>query len=636
MADQEALLKIVWNQFKRSKDHWAEDHNNMDTWDKYWERSEDVVPTSEDWEERIHIPLVFNAEQVLTPRIHSVITATNPPFDVVGVEQSDTQGANAIKNLEAHHFDLSNFNGKSIYYVRQAAVRGTTIAEVFWHRKERYITTKAAEEEEITQKDPITGENRVIGMETVTRKRSKDILVKNHPDFEVWSVKDAFPDPDSLSFDDDLPFIRRQKISIDKLREWNESAEALGIPVFENLDKLEEDILKKAKKPDEEMPQMQMNITLLHYWGLINLSDYGIEGVPDKNIPAWITVGYTDNNDNDYNTADKYFMRSIKNPYWHGKPPYVKSVWIKKKTPSWFGVGIPEVGQSSADRVNKIVNMRMDNIKRIINKRFFFDYNDTNLDINAAESGEPGIGIGMRDTQRSMVWEQVGDVTQSSYVEERMAKEDFREATGAVAAISPGTKGEQHSTVRGMMLLQGQAGERLKIIATDIELTFNKEMAQMYHELSKQYLKERQVFDVLGEDGKYYPFEVSPEDIIAKVNFRTTGVSEIVAREMQVNQLLQFKQLTLDDPTVNKAEINKRIAILFGFKDLDKLIREMTPEQEMMLRQNARAGGTRSPVNRSMPSPEGGGRPPGEEALGLGKSEEELASAGMGGGEFGG
>ncbi|GAI14556.1 unnamed protein product, partial [marine sediment metagenome] len=108
-------------------------------------------------------------------------------------------------------------------------------------------------------------------------------------------------------------------------------------------------------------------------------------------------------------------------------------------------------------------------------------------------------------------------------------------------------------------------------------------------------------------------------------------------REMQINQLLQFKQLTMDDPTVNKAEINKRIAILFGFKDLDKLIRPLTAEQEMAMRQTLRGGGgaegSPSSPGRSMPSPEGSGRPPGEEMLGLGK-EEEMITEVPGGGEY--
>lgn len=632
MEEIHPLTKIVWNQFKRSKDFWASEYEAIDNWDLYWESSPDVVSATKDWEDKIHVPLTFGAEQVLTPRIHAVITATDPPFDVVGVEKRDDRGAISIKHLEGHHFKLSDFDGKSVYYVRQAAARGTTIAQVFWNLKERYLTNRGVEEEDITELDPVTGEQIVVGKRPVTRKRTKKAKIRNHPDFEVFSVKDAFPDPDSVGFEEDLedlPFIRRQKVSFQKLKDWNEIAKALGIDEFQNLDKLEEEIITKKKK-DEEVTT-QVNITLLHYWGVIDLSKYEIEvkeNLKEKMLPSWITIGYTD--ENEESLKGKYFIRAIENPYYHGEHPFVKSVWIKKKTPSWFGIGIAQAGQSSADRVNDIVNMRQANIKRIINKRFFYDVNDVSLDLDAAERGEPGVGIGMRDTIRSMVWEQIGDVTQSSYLEEKMAKQDFQEATGAVAAITPGGRSEQHATVRGMMLLQGQAGERLKIIAKDIEGTFNKRLSQMYHELSKQFMKKKEVFDILGEDGKYYPFEVSPEDIVAKVNFRTTGVSEIVSREMQINQLLQFKQLTMNDPTIDKAEINRRIAILFGFKDLDSLIRKLSPEQEVQLMsmmggKGATTGATTGAL--PMPSPEGAGRPevvPEEKALSFEGTEERV------------
>jgi hypothetical protein len=632
MPEKSSLKEVVWNQFIRSRDFYSDEHHNIEKWDKYWESSPDVVKVSEDWEERIHVPMTFDAEQVLTPRVHSVITATNPPFDVVGVEQQDEKSAIPIKHLIGHQFELSKFETKSIAYIRQAAIRGTTIAEVFWHRKERYLTTNEMEEVDEVVEDPITKKDIVVATTLQKMKRTKMTTVKNHADFEVWSVLDAFPDPDAIDFDDDLPFIRRQKISIDKLKEWNKVAEDLGMDTFDYLNELEKEILEKSKVTGKELTQAQMNIYLLHYYGLVDLSSYGVEvegKLEGKSVPAWITVGYTD--EDDESIEGKYVMRAIRNPYWHGRPPFVKSVWTTKKMPSFFGVGIAEAGQSSADRINKIVNMRMDNIKRIINKRFYYNINDTYLDMNAAESGEPGRGIGMSDINASMKWEDTPDVTQSSYLEEQQAKDDFRQATGAVAAISPGKKGEQHQTVRGMMLLQGQAGERLKIISTNIEETFNKQLAQMYFELIKQYMNEEEVFDIVNEEGAIVVQTVTPEEVLRKVNFRTTGVTEVVNREMQINQLMQFKQYTLEDITINKAEINKRIAILFGFKDLDKLIREVTPEQEIAMRQalgGGGGGGGPAPNRpRPMPNPEGAGRPATDQ-LGFEKAEDQLKVSG--------
>ena len=44
-----------------------------------------------------------------------------------------------------------------------------------------------------------------------------------------------------------------------------------------------------------------------------------------------------------------------------------------------------------------------------------------------------------------------------------------------------------------------------------------------------------------------------------------------------IGQLLRFKELSMNDPSVNRAEINKRIAEFMGFKDIPKLIVPAAP-----------------------------------------------------------
>jgi hypothetical protein len=71
---------------------------------------------------------------------------------------------------------------------------------------------------------------------------------------------------------------------------------------------------------------------------------------------------------------------------------------------------------------------------------------------------------------------------------------------------------------------------------------------------------------------------VSPQDIQAQAQFIPMGVSETLQREVQIGQLMRFKELTVNDPTINRQEINKRIAELMGFKDIQKLLTPMQPQ----------------------------------------------------------
>jgi hypothetical protein len=82
---------------------------------------------------------------------------------------------------------------------------------------------------------------------------------------------------------------------------------------------------------------------------------------------------------------------------------------------------------------------------------------------------------------------------------------------------------------------------------------------------------------ITGAEGNQELAKVSPQDIQAKVYFIPTGVSETMNKEIQVGQLLRFKEITANDPTVNRTEINRRIAELMGFKDIQKLMIPQRP-----------------------------------------------------------
>jgi hypothetical protein len=69
-------------------------------------------------------------------------------------------------------------------------------------------------------------------------------------------------------------------------------------------------------------------------------------------------------------------------------------------------------------------------------------------------------------------------------------------------------------------------------------------------------------------------------DIRARVKFIPTGVSETINKEVQIGQLLRFKEITVNDRTINQAELNRRIGELMGFKGLDKLVVNQKPVRQ--------------------------------------------------------
>jgi hypothetical protein len=210
-----------------------------------------------------------------------------------------------------------------------------------------------------------------------------------------------------------------------------------------------------------------------------------------------------------------------------------------------------------------------------------YNKNDTLLNKRQLEVSKPGKAIGVSDVETSVKFIDIPDVTAEAYKEEEMAKQDFRESTGATSAMMPSdAQDEQHRTAMGIQLLQGAAGMRLRPVLRNIELDGIQTLAMFFFSNCKQFMTSPQWIQVTGEQGQQYQVKVTPEQIQAKIFFIPTGISETVNKETQLGQLLRFKEVTMNDPTVNRAEVNKRIAELFGFKDLNKLIVPQQPIQQ--------------------------------------------------------
>jgi len=205
-------------------------------------------------------------------------------------------------------------------------------------------------------------------------------------------------------------------------------------------------------------------------------------------------------------------------------------------------------------------------------------------------------------------------VTQSSYKEEEMAKNDFREATGAVANLMPEI-GSEHRTAMGIELLQGAAGMRFRPVLRRMETDLIAQLAMFFFSNLKQFMTEGEWVQITGKNGKVEPIKITPQELQAKVYFIPTGISETLNKETMVGQLLRFKEVTANDPTVNRQEINKRIAELMGFKDIEKLMtplqqtrgtEQLTTDDMLMIQQRLGEGATPEQIKSEMLGPRAG------------------------------
>ena len=497
-----------------------------------------------DWQNAVHVPITFEAEQTITPRIFGALFPDDAPLDVKVEGDVEVQAGIPIKNTIQHYFRLSGVQVSAMSTLTQNTLFGTSYVEASWLVQRQW-------------------------MQDNTTLETYSALTANRPDCKFVSFFEIYPHPAKIEVTDPLPLVRRRFADAEYLKSLMDN------PRFDTSS-LKEALQTQSVVWDQSsiqgndgramMLEKKDSYEILEYWGPWDES-YTKNGqvVTRKAVPYWIIV-----------INRKVKIRGIRNPYNHQRAPFCKTKFYTDAKPSWFGIGIGKVGKPTQERLNKLVNQRLDNVDLVLNKQGVYNGNDPLINVRKLQFSKPGQWHKVSDVNASLKWMEMPDVTGSSYNEETLAKQDFREATGATQVLMP-AEGAQHRTYSGLNLLQSNAGLRFGPVLRMLEVALIQDLAVMYLSMLQQFMSQPEWIKVINEDGSESQIQIFPEDIQAKVYFIPTGVSELMNKDFQVSQLMKFKEMTKEDPTINRREINKRIAELMGFKDVNKMIVEQQP-----------------------------------------------------------
>lgn len=610
-SEIDPMVKFVVQEFERYENAHRDRFDNAQ---KIYNNWLGCPPTREyNWQNAVHVPITFEAEQTITPRLFAALFPNEAPLEMVAYNAPELQGI-TIRDLIKHYFRLSDVQGKALIALTQCSLLGTGYLEDYWLHKTKYQIGKDGK--------------RYLA---VTDAR---------PDCEAVSFFEMFPHPAKKSMDDGLPLIRRRFCDAEYIKRLAKSPNFEMKNLKAALDsqpttKQSSVVVDKDGKPLDLKKREEYE--LLEYWGPWD-SSYEKDGkvVTQEAVPHCIMV---------VNRTVK--IRGMFNPYNHQNPPFIKIKLYPDIESKWFGVGIGKIGQPSQERLNKIVNQRLDNVDLVLNKQGFYNGNDPLINVKKLKVAIPGQWHKVSDTISSIRWMDIPDVTASSYKEEELAKADFRESTGATIPLMPTDQG-QHRTASGISLLQGAAGMRFRPILRRMEIDLIQELAHHYLTYLQQFMTAPEWIQRTSSNGMHEPVMVRPEDIQARIMFLPTGISEMLNKEMQVGQLLRFKEVTMNDPTINRAVINKRIAELMGFKDISEIIVEqkpamagpgqLAPGMQERIRQRLAEGATpeqiklellgNPPDDSMMPPGMGGEPPPGIEGMPMMMPPMQQQSAG--------
>ena len=97
---------------------------------------------AESWQNAVHVPITFAAEQTITPRLFSALFPTAAPIEAEGYNIPNATRIK-IRDLIRHHFRVADVQGETIGMLTQLVLLGTGYLEAPWEYERRWQIGRA-------------------------------------------------------------------------------------------------------------------------------------------------------------------------------------------------------------------------------------------------------------------------------------------------------------------------------------------------------------------------------------------------------------------------------------------------------------------------------------------------------------
>lgn len=201
----------------------------------------------------------------------------------------------------------------------------------------------------------------------------------------------------------------------------------------------------------------------------------------------------------------------MKARYWHGRRPYVMGVCVLEAHKIYPQSKVGLLGNMQSE-VNDLANLRMDNIKFVLNKRYFVRRN-RQVDVRSLTRNIPGSATLMNDPDADVKVVDFNDVTGSAYQEQDRLNLDFDDVAGTFSGSSVASNRKLNETVGGMNILTSGANQvdeyQLRTFAeTWVEPVLRQLMLlEQYHETDQEIL-------MLAAQEAEYPGPITDEFLL--------------------------------------------------------------------------------------------------------------------------
>lgn len=297
----------------------------------------------------------------------------------------------------------------------------------------------------------------------------------------------------------------------------------------------------------------------------------------------------------------------LKETVFHGKRPYVMGNCILE-THKVIPTSVPELGKGLQDEINEVANGRIDNVKFVLNKKWFVK-RGKEADVMGLVRNVPG-GVVMLDDPindvREVTWP---DVTGSSFQEHQLLNQEMDELLGNFNPAALMTQGQGNNPARNMQMLANSSGTLTEYMLRTFVETFVQPVLRQIILLEQEYETDMVVMKIAGKRAdifQKYGIDQVTDELLSQELTLSVNVGMGATDPMQKLQkfLTAFSSYTemlkQPAPGVNMQEVGKEIFGHLGYADGSRFFTNDNPQIIQLQQQLEKAGQMIGQLNQKL------------------------------------
>lgn len=536
MAELDATVSALLARIKPGQ---TEQQSRIRKYDKAYDvyrASEPQAQGVRPWESKLRVPYGM---QVIDTALVNIVGGV-PKVKVTPRYPEGEIPAKVLGIVLDYEIGADQFVTKTPSFAMQALIFGVTVA------RNRWLYQKTSKRVNVQQADPLTGD-------PVWTPQTQEIVLRDGPTFEPWSVYRCYWEPGAVDVDDAAYVVTQSWLSKSDLLRSKFNPDT-GSGLYQNLEQL---FALGQGKPPEGTSQDR-------YLGLDS------NRTKDKFL---IEEVWTD--DKLYVIGNgQVLLRAQDNPYWHGRKPIVIAQ-TRLDLFEMVGIGETELVDHLQQALWTVQNLRTDNLKMTVMRGVTYREGGV-TDPNALEL-RPRFKWPVSDHDDVRPFE-VAPLPAEAYNEENALLSRMQLVTG----INPYVSGSDLQTVdqntaTGVTALQEVAGRLLRFKATQLQYRGYQPTFEMWGEMIQQFLDKPMAVKILGPGNAANWVTVTPQDIAGHFAYSLEGTEESLSKQQSRGEALAL--LNAFAPLIATGHINfdpllERVAAAYDFPNPESLIQQ--------------------------------------------------------------